>query len=394
MNPVSSVMGMLHVTVTSADVGNTLSAIAAAGIAVFDVKQVDELTVALGIHRRDYRRLWKFAEKRGARLDLRNRSGIYWTAKGLICRPILALGLFLLMVLSLWIPGRVLFVRVEGNKAVSSNQILEAAADCGIRLGASRRDVRSEQVKNNLLARIPGLQWAGVNTEGCVAVISVREREVTEEYQDTSGVSSILSACDGVVLSVTARKGSAKCIPGQAVKAGDILISGYTDCGLTVTATHAEGEIFAATGRKLAVQTPHERIKRNEVWEKGEKYSLIVGKKRIIFDKGSGICDATCVKMYTEYCLTLPGGFSLPVIFAKETVLITATEAEAIPYHEAEEQMRAFASSYLQSLMIAGTVSQRLEAVTEDDGVYTMAGVYACTEMIGREQTEEIGVLQ
>ena len=36
--------------------------------------------------------------------------------------------------------------------------------------------IRSEKVKNSLLQRIPQLQWAGINTDGCVAVISVREK--------------------------------------------------------------------------------------------------------------------------------------------------------------------------------------------------------------------------
>lgn len=35
-------------------------------------------------------------------------------------------------------------------------------------------------MKNALLSAIPELQWAGVNTYGCRAVISVRERTLPE----------------------------------------------------------------------------------------------------------------------------------------------------------------------------------------------------------------------
>ena len=83
----------------------------------------------------------------------------------------MVIGLCLLLLLVCILPTRVLFMRVEGNESIPENLILEAAEDCGIRFGASRSAVRSEKVKNGILSRISELQWVGVNTKGCIAVI-------------------------------------------------------------------------------------------------------------------------------------------------------------------------------------------------------------------------------
>ena len=42
--------------------------------------------------------------------------------------------------------------------------------------------------------------------------------------------------------------------------------------------------------------------------------------------------------------------------------------------------------------MIAGRILRRDEVLMQTDGAYQLTGNYACTEMIGRLQQEQIGV--
>ena len=248
-------------------------------------------------------------------------------------------------------------------------------------------------MKNALLAAVPQLQWAGVNTRGCVAVISVRERPREEEESESTDVTGIAADRDGIILSVTVSRGNGLCVPGQAVKAGDILISGYTDCGLCNTATRAEGEILALTNRNLTVKTPSEGLIRLPVEKVKTNYSLIIGKKRINFAEGSGIYDASCVKMYSKYVLTLPGGFQLPVILEKETTLTHATAGESTLEEDATRLLKDFAQYYQNGQMISGTITHRLETVAEEHGAWSLTGIYTCREIIGIRVREQIGVV-
>lgn len=388
-----SLSGMVTAELTSADIGGLLSAINTQEIPIFDVHISGDLSAEICIYRRHYRKIQKLAQRKGGGIRILYRRGLYWAVKGLLRRPVLVSGIGILLMLALYLPSRVLFVRVEGNLTIPDNRILSAAMDSGIGFGASRREVRSEKVKNALLSAVPELQWAGVNTYGCVAVISVRERAIPEEAPEETGVASIVADRDGVVLSVTVTNGNGLCAVGQAVQEGDVLISGFTDCGLCITATRAAGEIIAQTHRVLMVKTTTETQIRSREQGQIENYSIILGKKRIDFNKSSGIYGGSCVKMYTEYCLSLPGGFELPVKLVKETVTDYESDPQAVPEDAAEELLTEFSSNYLKQQMIAGRITDRIEPVFDDGGAWCLVGEYACTEMIGRVQTEEIGVI-
>ena len=385
-----SLAGGVRVHVTSADIPGLLAALAKKNIPVMEMVPEGDLEIQFDILRGDYRKVREICENRGDSFAIHGRKGIYWTGKGLFKRPVLLVGTVCILLLLFWLPTRVLFVRVEGNSTVPPRRILATAEECGICFGASRREVRSERMKNALLEAVPELQWAGVNTYGCVAVITVREKTVPEETQQEYAVSSIVADCDGVVISATATKGSLACKPGDAVTKGQVLISGYTDCALTIQATQAEGEVYALTMRRITVIAPAAYAQRGETTENYTSYSLIIGKNRINLWKDSGKRDTTCGRMYEEYYITLPGGFRLPVALVKETVSAYRTETvEASP----EGAMADFAGDYLLSLLIAGSIETRQDSFSRQGDVYLLESTFLCTEMIGRQKAEEIGDL-
>ena len=384
-----SLSGMVEVELVCADPEKVLGRLNSEGIVTYSVKGSGVLSLRTNVKRCDLKRSKQIAQKYGGRLSCVNKRGLYWCYKSLLRRPVLLLGLILLSFLSVYLPSIVLFVQVEGNEAIPAAMIISAAADNGVGFGASRRAVRSEKLKNALLESIPELQWVGVNTYGCRAVISVREREVRQEGSPPGGVSSIVAARDGVIQEMTVIRGDPACQLGKSVKEGQVLISGYTDLGICIRGERAEGEIFALTQRSLEVLFPDEGTKRGTMIGCEKKYSLIIGKNRINFFKGSGISDTTCDKMYTQYDLTLPGGYRLPIAIAVEEyrrydhASVTTQEAEA------REILEHQTSAYLSQIMVAGEIQRRWESIHPVDGGYCLTGKYACYEMIGISRLEE-----
>ncbi len=377
----------MQVNITSADPEGLLTALQQTGTLLQEVSRPDALQLSLQVSRQDLRRIQALVEKRGEQLRVTGKGGIYWAIRRLWKRPVLVLGLAALFALSLWVPGRIFFIQVEGNASIADIRIIEQAAACGIGFGASRRQVRSEHIKNALLNTMPELGWAGVNTYGCVAVITVRERSDPELPETDNQVSSIVASRDGIIRDITVLQGSAKCRPGDAVKAGQILVSGYTDCGIYIQATQAQAEIFAATRRQIAVVSPTIYASRGKITGINKKYSIRIGKKSINFTKDSGIPGTSCAKIKTEYYLTLPGGFQLPVILEVEQVIAYETAADTV--WDATERLQAFAAAYLKQQMVAGTIENTAEVLTDSPGLCRLDGVYDCTEMIGIQRTEE-----
>ena len=238
--------------ITGADIQGTLQKLTEADVTLYDTQFQDDLTALITCEPGDFRKVQSICGKRGDRVIILRRQGWYWNLRAIMGRPVLVAGFALILFLSLFLPSRVLFVEVEGCDHTPQRKILETASNCGIRFGASRRSVRSEKMKNALLEAMPELQWAGVNTKGCTAVITVRERTTLSQSGEVRELSHIVALTDARITSCTATRGTLLCTPGQAVVAGQILISGFTDTGLTIRADRAEGEVYGRpdhTGR-------------------------------------------------------------------------------------------------------------------------------------------------
>ncbi len=379
-------IGGLELELRCADPADALSQLQRRGLTMEDVRFCDALTLRFCVSRLQIRTLEAVCRKRGYEWCVLRRLGAYWTWKRLGKRPVLVAGLGLLLALGCFLPTRVLFVRVEGNITVPQRLILEKASQCGIGFGASREQVRSEKMKNALLESLPQLQWAGVNTSGCVAVITVSERQTPVREELAAGVASIVALRDGIITELTATRGNALCRTGQAVQAGQVIISGYTDCGLSIQAVRAQGEVYGRTQRELTAVTPVMTAEKAVSGSPVKKYALIIGKNRINLYFGSGILDSSCVRIWEESFLTLPGGFCLPVALVSELwypAELTKTDTDG-------QWLSQAAQAHLQEQMTAGRILAAQQELTVQAGVWRLSGRYDCVEIIGIIREEEI----
>jgi len=389
MSKLQFTFGRLILELTSADCVALLNA--CKQIKLQDVIYCDDLTLRVTVNQFEYKKLLEIAEKQGASVKVLRKTGIYWTCLSLLKRPVLLTFISFILALGLFLPSRILFITVEGNSTIPSKEILEAAADCGIAFGATRRQVRSEKMKNALLHKIPQLQWAGINTAGCTAVISVKEKTTQQDKTEPwKYVSSIVASRDGIIQSCTVYQGNPLCAVGQAVKAGQTLVSGYQDCGIVIKATQANAEIKALTFRELELISPLPTTIRGEKRVEKTNYSLRIGKKLIKFYKDSGNLDTTCGKIYLENYVQLPGGFELPIAIVRETYVYCAEAQDIQTTQDGADWLAEFAASYLQSTMIAGEILSAQTDSESTEGAYLLRGMYACMEMIGQIKYEQM----
>lgn len=383
------IRGMVTIELLCADASMALCGISEVGIPVLEATVCpEELKVTFTVSKQFETMVVSFAQRKGYQCRVIRQRGLPFLLQHMIKRPVLATGMLFLIILSLYLPTRVFFVEVQGNAIVPTRQILEICENAGIYFGASRRGVRSESVKNILLENIPNLQWVGVNTNGCVATVTVRERSATPDMVMQNGVASVVADCDGIIKSCTATKGNLLCKVGQAVKAGDVLISGYTDCGITIRATRAEGEIFALTQHNINAVLPAVAYEKGEITSVEKKYALLIGKKRINFYKDSGILGVGCDKIYTENYLTLPGGFVLPIAFVTETWYYYDTVVCSVD--DPPQKIADFSECYLQSNRIACRILFVEFDILQQNAAYYFQGNFSCLESIGRVRDEEV----
>lgn len=385
--------GMIELELTSAAPENTMAAIAVENIPVLYSKKKNDLTYQFTVQQKSYSKLCRIINLRGDHLEIIQRKGLFWYLIAFRYRPVLLLAFIFLTAISTFLPTRILFVSVEGNDGIPAQHILAAAEKCGVEFGTSRKLVRSEKVKNALIAAVPELQWVGINTSGCNATISVRERTVEKNQNKEYQVSNLIADLDGYILSTNITAGTGCVYPGNSVTEGEILISGYTDCGICLQATRAEGEIFAQTKRNLSSVMPANYSMAERMEKKAFCVSLLFGKKRINLWKDSRILTTLCDRMYEEYYVSLPGGFQLPIAICVDRYRFYEIQESLETEQFAFKQLQHFSDDYLNRQMLSGQIVTKQQQFFSEDDLYLLNSKYVCTEMIGKEQREQIGVL-
>lgn len=378
----SRITGTVAVELTGADPEGILGDMARQGIDLWEIKRSSGLVLSFRIQRRALAPVRRIAQKHGGTVRLLGLSGAYYALRAWGKRPVIVGTVLVLLLASMYLPSRILFVNVVGNESVPTRQIRETAARFGLEFGASRRGVRSERIKNELLGAIEELEWVGVNTAGSTATITVRERR--PEPEETDGkICNLVSSADGIIESVVLTRGTVLCQPGQAVRSGQMLVSGYSDLGICTRAVEAEAEIYARTLRQETAVLPETTLRRGRETKIWTNYSLVIGKKRINLYSDSGILPPTCGKMTQVIPLRLPGGLTLPAALVVERY--TRYETAEVSRGAAEAALEEGARRQLLSAMVAGQILSQESTLNAADGRLTLDCRYECREMIARQ---------
>lgn len=377
--------GAVRLRLTGADPERTLRLLSRE-IRLEQIDRVSALVLEFTIPRWELEKAQRAAERNGDKLEVLTREGLPEVLRSWLHAPVIAATVLVLLASTAFVPSRILFIRVEGNEAVPTHLILERAEQCGLSFGSSRGELRSEQVKNRLLEAVPELSWVGVNTSGCVATIAVRERQIEPEPEPVTP-GNIVAVTDAVITELTATAGTPLCSLGDGVKAGQVLISGYTDLGLCTHVEAAEGEVYGMTRREAEVVIPRNTLISGEERAVVKKYSLLIGKNRINFDSDSGILYTGCGKMTQIRTLCLPGGWELPIALVVEIYTVTELNAAERWEQTAGEVLEEASRAQILQAMTAGQILSAETAVSSDEGVFRLTGLYECREMIGRRSS-------
>ena len=175
MRLLKNISGIVRLKITSGDISGSLSAITAAGIILHEIVYDTDLCIIAMVTASDYWKICKLIDKRGDKCEVISKSGFVFFCRQLYRRTALIFGICLLIVLTIWIPRRIFFIQIEGNKTVNQKSILLSAQNNGVRFGCLRSELRSDEIKNKIIEDIPMLDWVGITTRGCVATVHVSE---------------------------------------------------------------------------------------------------------------------------------------------------------------------------------------------------------------------------
>jgi len=261
------------------------------------------------------------AEKTGCSIDILGWGGLPSFLRRFRRRQVWSAGLFCFAAGLYLLSSFVWTVEVEGNERLKTEEILSACENMGMKPGTWKRSVDPEFVTKELLSQFSDISWVSVGMDGTRVRIRLAETIEKAEMIDRVTPCDIVASADGVIVQITAERGTPEVQAGDVVKKGDILISSALLIGLEgeeqrTEYTAAEGAVTARIWQRLTEEVP--LVYEQTIYSGVEKenYSIVFSEKEldIIHPDGAGKWEKT---VYSEQPLKL-GDFRLPLCLKKE----------------------------------------------------------------------------
>ncbi len=377
--------GQVTIEITCADPAKTLQNYVDKGLYIHDPILKEPMVLQISVPRSQENLVISMAEKRGESCKIIGNKGLTFLLKCIKKRWVFIFALLVILVSTLLAPKKVWFVCVEGNTQMEKGEIIAVAEQCGLNFWADVDGINRQQFKNQLMKELPNIQWAGLNFNGGIATICIYEKPESEQLPDTADVSDVVAARDGLILSVDALQGQSLCQVGQAVKAGEVLITGCIEHPYQMQYTCANGEVYAMTQREVTGILPVRSFQKVYTKDQKLRLYLILGRNKIKFFGNSGISDMNCDRMRTVRDMLLPGGYKLPFSLVIEHDRPYEL-VEAAHTGNRELEITQYLDSYVQEDMIAGEILHRKLQLEEKEEHIEFLAIYTCREMIARQK--------
>ena len=308
---------------------------------------------------------------------------------GLIVGAVLALTLIVLSGLFVW------DVQVSGNVELTDGEVIAELRACGFGVGSYLPTLRVREIENRVLMASDRIGWLSINTDGTVARVQVIEHIAGENGGDSHSAgklpANLIATRDGQIEYLELYRGNAVVTVGQAVKAGELLVSGLYDSKTdSFRWTRAAGRVMARTEHTVRVEIPlsyEEKVYDKTVLQEIDLYFFNFSHK--IF-KNSGNSGALCDIIKYNYTLGRLGNNQLPLSFSRTEVRPYCLEWRERSAEEAldlcyEQLARALAS-------LSGEVQLLQKTITTEVGESSviLTCTITCIENIAQVQEFEI----
>ncbi len=307
---------------------------------------------------------------------------------GLVVGAVLAVTLIVLSGLFVW------DVQVSGNETLTEGDVIAQLRACGFGVGSYLPSLRIREVENRVLMASERIGWLSINTEGTVARVQIIEHvsgAVAGEDSSSKKPANLVAARDGQIEYLELLRGNSVVTVGQAVKKGELIVSGLYDSKTgSFRYTRAAGRVMARTERTVKVEIPlsfEEKVYGEPYLQEVELCFFNFSHK---FFKNSGNSNTLCDIIKYNANLGRLGNNRLPVSLSRIEVHPYHLEARERSAEEALELCYAELARELESFSGEVRLLQK-EIVTEvGESSVTLVCTLTCIENIALVQEFEI----
>ena len=291
------------------------------GITLWNSK-FKEGSIIANITVKDFYILRYILKGKGVRIHILHKSGLPFIINRYKRRPGLIIGAIVFIVILQILSGFVWVIDIEGNSGTKTEDILKACEKIGIKTGMRVSDVHSKIQREKLLLELDSLSWAALNVEGSRLTINVTETK--KEKKEEKKPCNLKAKSDGIIKKIDVTSGNSVVSVGDAVKKGDILVSGIIENVGGTRFVYSKGTVIAEVEKTFTLKEKYKKTVYSENGKNKTKEVLEVFGLKIPFFLGSETGtykEIADIKNYKFF------GKSLPIkLYKKQFIYTEKTE--------------------------------------------------------------------
>ena len=348
----------LLVDISGINLERLLRTASADGVFLHGVRRIDERTMRarIAIWQRDA--LIKLCDRFGWELREVRAGKLIRAARFLKGRRLLGIGAALGIALVYLFSQMVLAVQVSGAREHVA-EVRRLLVEEGVAPGRFKRTLSIDKLRDSLALRVPGLSFAGIRYAGSTVVVECEPARQGEDLTIAGERTDIVAEEPGVITRLWVQSGTPVVEPGQAVRAGQVLVRGEerTQGGQT-RAVKAQAQVMARVWARGDARASLWQTSTTETGMVRQRVTLVTPwHERVVEDAQP--FDSQDVSVQTEPVV----GLYLPVYRRIETFAETQVTKAARTEDEASAQAQGAAEELAKIKCPAG--AQILDKWTE-----------------------------
>lgn len=385
--------GTVTLLVSGAEPEIFLNQCARAKIGFWGVDRREQFSLTIQLPRYELARAEQIAQRCQCTVESKTNFGLPFFLLRFRKRYAIMLGVLVCLLSVAFLSRFILIIEIEGNQNITSAEILSTLRQHGVKLGSYGPGINQRQLSNEMLLSMDELSFFSLNLHGTRAQIIVRERTPRPDIVKENEIVNIVAEHAGTVTQVKMTGGQRRCVAGDTVEKGDVLISGlvdiqegpYSEADLGTSLHRAQGKVYASTNRNLEAKVPLSAEVKQHTGEEKSRYALNLLGKRVKFYGNGGISFVKYDKISSTKNWTLSDGSILPFSLERETYRAYESQTAELDRDAAELMLKEHLQKTLEAYVgTDGEIMQTQFETREEDGFLIVALSANCIEDIGK----------
>lgn len=242
--------GFLKISVYGENKEKIISLCADNGITLWNSRFKDE-KIETYISVKEFKVIRRVTNLKGARIHILSKRGLPFITERYKKRwgiPVGAVIFFLVLELMssfIWV------IDIEGNHKVTDETIIAACEEIGIKEGVKGNSFNPKIAREKLMLNLDSIAWSSLNVEGSRLTVNVNERRKEKEEKTYS---NLKAQYDGIIEKMDIVSGNSVVKVGDAVKKGDLLVSGIIETADDTYFVNSKGTVTAKIKQTIVLK--------------------------------------------------------------------------------------------------------------------------------------------